>query len=61
MVAEFFVISPDKSYNRVIDNLSPLVLYVLLWFKCDISVKAPPVLLDVLRHATVHVTDATHH
>lgn len=54
MVAEFSVTSPDRSYNRVIDNLSPRVLYVLLWFKCDIWVKAPPALEDVSAGITLH-------
>lgn len=47
VLTESSVIQPDKSYKRIIDNLSPPVLYVFLWFKYDIGVKAPPVLIDV--------------
>lgn len=56
MVVEFSVTSPDRSYNRLIDNLSPLVLYVLLWFKCDIWVKAPPTLVDVSTGITLYTS-----
>ena len=47
MTAELSVISSDMSDNRIIDNLSPLVLYVSLCFRCDIWVKVPPVFMDV--------------